>query len=98
MYDPMRFFAALKGFSLLNLHRGLDHLPNLLHAEDIRGCADSPHSNLLRLLGEEYKEWVLRLTVQEELFRITKLTDAGHLAMAFRGICTIFRPLLCTWK
>ncbi|KAF8800096.1 hypothetical protein BYT27DRAFT_7175755 [Phlegmacium glaucopus] len=64
----------------------LDHLPNILHAQDIDRTAEEPVKGLIELLGDSYEPRVLRLLVLEELTPITKLGTAPVLAEAFRGI------------
>jgi len=64
----------------------LDHLPNVLHAENIDRTSEQPIKGLMELLGDGYEPRVLRLLVLEELSPITELTVAPVLAGAFRGI------------
>lgn len=56
----------------------LDHLPNVLHAQDIDRTIEEPVKSLIELLGNRYEPRVLRLLVLEEL--------APVLADAFRDI------------
>ena len=79
----------------------LDHLPNILHAEEIYNTDDSNQKGLLDLLGDKYEERELRIVVQEELFPITQLTTAADLAIALRGIFNcqlspLYACLFCT--
>jgi hypothetical protein len=64
----------------------LDHLPNILHAENIDRTSEEPIKGLMELLGDAYEPRVLRLLVLEELSPITELAVASVLAEAFRGI------------
>jgi hypothetical protein len=71
----------------------LNHLPKVLHAEDV-------HVNLLSRalidrLGNEYEERVLRLIVQEKLFPLTERKNAPDLGESFREIfkCWYLHPL-----
>ena len=64
----------------------LNHLPNVLHAEDIDRTSEEPLKGLVELLGDRYEPRVLRLLVLEELTPITELATALCLATAFRGI------------
>lgn len=71
----------------------LDHLPNVLHAEDIDRTSEEPIKGLMELLGDSYEPRVLRLLVLEELSPITELATAPVLAEVFRGIfkCELYR-------
>jgi len=63
----------------------LDHLPNLLHYEDL----DIPVSNSLQNLFNgfnDYEPRVLRLTVFEELVPITGLHSTSDVVLAYEGI------------
>lgn len=64
----------------------LDHLPNVMHAQDIDRTTEEPIKGLIELLGDSYEPRVLRLLVLEELAPITELATASVLADAFRGI------------
>jgi hypothetical protein len=64
----------------------LDHLPNVLHAQDIDRTTEEPVKGLIELLGDSYEPRILRLLVLEELAPITDLATAPVLADAFRGI------------
>jgi hypothetical protein len=72
----------------------LDHLPNVLHVEDIDRTSEEPIKGLVKLVGDSYESRVLRLLVLEELFPITDLATAPVLADAFRGIfnCECYPP------
>lgn len=64
----------------------LDHLPNVLHAEDIDRTNEGPVKGLIELLGDRYEPRVLRMLVLEELFPVTELAAAPVLAQAFRDV------------
>ena len=64
----------------------LDHLPNVLHVQDIHRTTEEPVKGLIELLGDSYEPRVLRLLVLEELAPITDLATAPVLADAFRSI------------
>ena len=64
----------------------LDHLPNVLHAENIDRTSEEPIKGLMELLGDGYEPRILRLLVLEELSPITELAIAPVLAEAFRGV------------
>ena len=69
----------------------LDHLPNLLHYEDL----DIPVSNSLQNLFNgfnDYEPRVLRLTVFEELVPITGLHCTSDVVLAYEGIFN------CEWR
>jgi hypothetical protein len=60
-----------------------NHLPEILHSEDIQG----PIQQILsKLLGEKYEKRVLRLIVQKKLNPITELTDAVEVALVYRDV------------
>ena len=63
----------------------LKHLPKVLHAEDQH--INSLSWALIDHMGDQYKEHVLRIIVQEELYLITEQTAAADLAQSF---CEIF--------
>ena len=64
----------------------LDHLPNVLHAQDFDRTDEEPVKGLTELLGNKYEPRVLRLLVLEELFPITELVAPSDLAQVFRDI------------
>jgi len=64
----------------------LDHLPNVLHAENIDCTSEELIKGLMELLSDGYEPRILRLHVLEELSPITGLAVASVLAEAFRGI------------
>ena len=64
----------------------LNHLPNILYAEDIDRTSEEPIKGLMEILGDRYEPRVLRLLVSDELFPISELADAPVLAGAFRDI------------
>jgi Fungal protein kinase len=64
----------------------LDHLPNVMHAQDIDRTTEDPVSGLIELLGDSYEPRVLRLLVLEELVPISELAAPSVLADAFRDI------------
>ncbi|KAJ7162270.1 hypothetical protein C8R46DRAFT_1000256 [Mycena filopes] len=69
----------------------LNHLPNILHAEqqdfedEDSQCRSSDH------LDDDVEPRVLRILVQEELFPITDLTIADEFSQAFYGIFKCYR-------
>ncbi|KAJ7770470.1 hypothetical protein B0H16DRAFT_1410652 [Mycena metata] len=71
----------------------LNHLPNILHAEQKEFDEDSPQHHLSEHFGEVYELRVLRLVVQERLRPITELTTADELREAFHGIFKCYRWL-----
>ncbi|KAJ7877113.1 hypothetical protein B0H14DRAFT_1690311 [Mycena olivaceomarginata] len=71
----------------------LDHLPNILHAEQREFDKDSPQRRLFEHFGEDYELRVLRIVVQERLHPITELTTAAELGAAFHGIFKCYRWL-----
>jgi hypothetical protein len=64
----------------------LDHLPNVMHAQEIDRTTEEHVKGLIELLGDSYKPRVPRLLVLEELSPITELASASVLADAFRGV------------
>jgi hypothetical protein len=62
----------------------LKHLPKVLHGEDIPFNLLS--QALIDCLGDAYKERILRIIVQEELFPFTKRMTTPDLAESFREI------------
>lgn len=64
----------------------LDHLPNVMHAQEINRTTEEPIKGLIELLGDSYEPRVLRLLVLKELSPITELASASVLADAFRGV------------
>ncbi|KAJ7856529.1 hypothetical protein B0H14DRAFT_3864988 [Mycena olivaceomarginata] len=64
----------------------LNHLPKILHAEQIEFGHDSPQQYLSQHFGVDYELRVLRIVVQEPLRPITELTTAAEFLEAFQGI------------
>ncbi|KAF8144290.1 hypothetical protein K438DRAFT_1992935 [Mycena galopus ATCC 62051] len=70
----------------------LDHLPIVLHSQDVADT-DSPKLRLSEALDKKYEPRDLRITVQEELTPIEDLTTAPELADVMRGIFKYYRWL-----
>jgi hypothetical protein len=62
----------------------LEHLPNVLHAED--QYVNLLSQALIDRIDAEYEDRVLRIMVQEELYPITERTSAVDLAVSFREV------------
>jgi hypothetical protein len=63
----------------------LDHLPKILHHEDL--VQNSAQKNLASFLSnDEYERRALRLLIFVELLPITELTTAGELSKVLHGI------------
>lgn len=69
----------------------LNHLPKVLHDEDID--VNLLSQALIDNIGGRYEERVLRAIVQEELYPITERTTAPELAESFRDIFNCYRWL-----
>ncbi|KAF8271773.1 hypothetical protein EI94DRAFT_1719985 [Lactarius quietus] len=69
----------------------LKHLPKVLHAEDRH--ITSLSRALIDRMGDRYKEHVLRIIVQDELYPITERTTAVDLAQSFREIFKCYKWL-----
>jgi hypothetical protein len=72
----------------------LNHLPEILHAEQKEFDDDSPQRHLSKHFGNDYELRALYIVVQKGLRPITELTNAAELGEAFLGIfkCT---PAFC---